>query len=138
MPTELIMGFGEACRLVSQNGLDERKKIADIRNRFVEKLEEKQTATLVGPLASRHPGNALMRFPGHSAADLLARLQPKVAASTQSACSSGSIEPSHVLSAMGIDRQTASECIRFSFGRFSDNRQVDRAVHYLLEELALS
>lgn len=128
MPTELIMAFGEACRIVSQSGRNERTYVANIRNHFVEKLEEKQIATLVGTLELRHPGNALMHFRGQNAADLLTRLQPQIAASTQSACSSGTIEPSHVLQAMGHDKDFASECVRFSFGRFSDLEQIERAL----------
>lgn len=69
-----------------------------------------------------------MRFHGQDASDLLSRLQPIVAASSQSACASGSIEPSHVLTAMGLDREEASECIRFSFGRFSTMDQAASAV----------
>ncbi len=133
MPTELIVGFGESCRFVLECGRNERETIAAIRNRFVRNLEEKQIANLIGPLEERHPGNALMRFPGQDASDLLARLQPQIAASTQSACSSGSIEPSHVLQAMGYDRQSASECIRFSFGRFSTIEQADAAVKIIAE-----
>tara|TARA_R110002124_G_scaffold65652_1_gene179449 strand:- start:3722 stop:4861 length:1140 start_codon:yes stop_codon:yes gene_type:complete len=138
MPTELIVGFGEACRILRLVGQSEREGLAAIRGLFVRCLEEKQVATLVGSLENRHPGNALMRFPGHDASDLLARLQPRVAASTQSACSSGSIEPSHVLTAMGFDREVASECIRFSFGRFSTEQQVNRAIEFLSEALALA
>ncbi|AMO71047.1 cysteine desulfurase family protein [Sphingorhabdus sp. M41] len=135
MPTELIMGFGEACRLVSDNGSSERGTIAAIRNRFIKSLAEKRIASLIGSLERRHPGNALMHFPGRDASDLLARLQPKIAASTQSACSSGSIEPSHVLRAMGFDYETASECIRFSFGRFSNNEQADQAIRHIVDVL---
>ena len=79
-----------------------------------------------------------MHFRGQNAADLLARLQPKVAASTQSACSSGTIEPSRVLGAMGVDRETASECIRFSVGRFSDDRQIDEAIAFILHALEMN
>lgn len=128
MPTELIMGFGEACRLVSEIGQSEREIVAELRDRFVRLIEEKDIGTLVGSVENRHPGNALMRFPGQDASDLLARLQPFVAASTQSACSSGTIEPSHVVTAMGFERSFAAECIRFGFGRFSDCDQVDQAV----------
>ena len=135
MPTELIMGFGEACRLVSENGQSERNRVASVRDRFVRILEEKQIAYLVGSRDNRHPGNALMHFPGREAADLLARLQPRIAASTQSACSSGTIEPSHVLLAMGCDRQFASECVRFSFGRHSSDQQVDEAIAAISEGL---
>lgn len=136
MPTELIAGFGEACRLVSMNGPTERERVASIRDRFVKILEERQIASLVGGRTNRHPGNALVHFRGQNAADLLARLQPHIAASTQSACSSGTIEPSHVLSAMGVDRETASECIRFSFGRFSDDRQIDHALASICDAVA--
>jgi len=131
MPTELICGFGEACRLVDETKESERVRVATIRNRFVELLERSNLATLVGGVEYRHPGNALMRFPGCEASDLLARVQPKIAASTQSACSSGSIEPSHVLLAMGYDADIASECVRFSFGRFSTDDQVVTAVEIL-------
>ncbi|WP_230291884.1 cysteine desulfurase family protein [Croceicoccus sp. Ery5] len=128
MPTELIMGFGEACRIISTEGSAERDRVALLRDKFVHIIEEKQIAKLVGGRDGRHPGNAFMQFRGQNAADLLARLQPQIAASTQSACSSGTMEPSHVLSAMGLDREAASECIRFSFGRFSNDQQIDRAI----------
>ena len=135
MPTELIVGFGEACRIVRDSGKIERANVAAIRNRFVELLEQKQIATLIGRIENRHPGNALMRFPGCDSADLLAHVQPLIAASTQSACSSRSIEPSHVLTAMGHSRDFASECIRFSFGRFSTDEQVDASVDILARAL---
>ncbi len=135
MPTELILGFGEACRIVLENGEAERATVEAIRDRFVEILEKKQIARLLGSRRNRHPGNALMQFPGHDASDLLARLQPHVAASTQSACSSGTIEPSHVLQAMGYDRRSASECIRFSFGRFSTDEQIDHATSLISDAL---
>jgi len=135
MPTELIMGFGEACRIVLEKGKAEREFVAALRDRFVKILEKKQIARLLGSHRNRHPGNALMRFPGHDASDILARLQPLIAASTQSACSSGTIEPSHVLLAMGYDSGSASECIRFSFGRFSTDRQIDRATSLISDAL---
>ncbi len=137
MPTELIVGFGEACRILREVGEEERIRVAAIRNHFVKVLEQKQIGELIGSPDQRHPGNALMRFPGHDASDLLARLQPQIAASTQSACSSGSIEPSHVLRAMGFDDQAASECIRFSFGRFSTEQQVNAAIGILSTALEL-
>ncbi|WP_299863977.1 aminotransferase class V-fold PLP-dependent enzyme [uncultured Roseobacter sp.] len=135
MPTELIVGFGEACRLFSECASADRERVTDIRGTFVEALVTREAATLIGALDNRHPGNALMRFPGYDASDLLARLQPTIAASSQSACSSGSIEPSHVLLAMGLNRQAASECIRFSFGRFSTHAQANAAVEAISQVL---
>lgn len=133
LPTELIAGFGEACRIASEEGQEERERVAEIRDEFVRLLEKKQVASLIGDKDNRHPGNALMRFPNHDASDLLSQLQPFIAASTQSACSSGKVEPSHVLQAMGLDRTAATECIRFSFGRFSDKQQVHDAVSHFLD-----
>lgn len=127
-PTELIVGFGEACRILGEGGAAERRQVASLRDSFVRRLKEKGIAELVGELNRRHPGNALMRFPGFEASDLLARLQPRIAASSQSACSSGSIEVSHVLRAMGWSDSDAAECIRFSLGRFSTEDQVNDAV----------
>jgi cysteine desulfurase len=132
MPTELICGFGEACKLVEELKETDRNRVATIRDGFIDLLEQNQIATLIGGRENRHPGNALMRFPGCNASDLLARVQPEIAASTQSACSSGSIEPSHVLQAMGLDSKSASECVRFSFGRFSTESQAKAAFEILL------
>ena len=131
MPTELICGFGEACRLVGDLKDIDRQRVAAIRDGFVDLFEQQQIAALVGDRENRHPGNALMRFQGCDASDLLARVQPQIAASTQSACSSGSIKPSHVLQAMGFDHVTASECVRFSFGRFSTECQSRTAFEVL-------
>ena len=138
MPTELILGFGEACRIVEEIAGTEREGVSSIRNQFVGILQERQIARLVGPLEDRHPGNALLHFPGKDASELLGRLQPQIAASTQSACSSGSIEPSHALLAMGFNRKTASECIRFSFGRYSTVAQADAAAVLIVDALRTS
>lgn len=138
MPTELILGFGEACRIVEKTGRIERDRVSAIRDQFVSILQEKQISSLVGPRDGRHPGNALLHFPGQDASELLGRLQPQIAASTQSACSSGSIEPSHVLQAMGYNKQFASECIRFSFGRYSTIEQANAAAAILEEAVQRS
>lgn len=131
LPTELIIGFGSACRIVAKSGKFERDTVKNLRNSFVQLLEQSKIAQLVGGLEGRHPGNALMRFPGCDASLLLSRVQPLITASSQSACSSGSIDPSHVLRAMGKTDQYAFECIRFSFGRFSTEAQVLATVDLL-------
>ena len=122
LSSPLIVGAGQ------QSG---RQRVAAIRDGVVDLFEQQQIAALVGDRENRHPGNALMRFQGCDASDLLARVQPQIAASTQSACSSGSIKPSHVLQAMGFDHVTASECVRFSFGRFSTECQSRTAFEVL-------
>lgn len=133
LPTELCVGFGEACRILSSEGEAERTRVASLRDAFVEKLETLNIAKLVGGRDARHPGNALMHFSGLDAGDLLSRLQPNIAASSQSACASGSVEPSRIVQSMGYSREFASACVRFSLGRFSDTAQIDEAIDFLFE-----
>lgn len=131
LPTPLCRAFGAAMQLMLDRKLD-RWHIADLRDRFVVGLQRDVSGVeLVGDPKGRHPGNACVRFVGVDAADLLSALQPRIAASTQSACTSGSIAPSSVLLAMGLSLDQARECIRFSLGRFSDNWQVDEAVDFI-------
>lgn len=136
LPTELCIGFGEACRILHIEGAAERGRVAAMRDRFVSKIEDERIGRMVGQTTRRHPGNALIHFAGVEAADLLGRMQPTIAASSQSACASGSIEPSRVVQAMGLSRTTASECVRFSFGRFSDDTQVADALDCLMHTIA--
>ena len=127
-PTPLCVGFSEAVRILDEQGDEDRVRIAALRDRFVAGIRGTGFGELIGSVMGRHPGNALIRFPGWEAADLLARMQPLVAAASQSACSSGEIQVSHVLSAMGLDDAEAKESVRFSFGRFTDSRQIDKII----------
>lgn len=135
VPTDLCVGFAAAVNILSADAVIERKRIRILRDGMVRKIEECKMGRLIGSLENRHPGNALIHFPGTEASDLLRRLQPRIAASSQSACSSGAIEPSRVIQAMGYDRSTASQCIRFSLGRFTNEGQIDEALDCLASEI---
>jgi cysteine desulfurase len=128
LPTPLCVGFAAA--LTRMGALkDERVRIAELRDRFVASLARRCGAvSLVGASdARRHPGNACVRIEGVEAGDLLSALQPQIAASSQSACNSGTMSPSEVLLAMGLSPLAAGECVRFSLGRFTDAAQADEA-----------
>ena len=86
---------------------------------------------------ARHPGNANIRFMGFCAHDILSALQPRLAASTGSACTSAGIpEPSHVLRAIGLDGDEAESSIRFSLGFGTGDADVEAAVGLIEETLA--
>ena len=85
----------------------------------------------------RHPGNANLRFGGLVAQDILGALQPRVAASTGAACTSGIPEPSHVLRALGRSSEQAAAAIRFSFGRFTTNQDVTEAATLVIKATEL-
>ncbi|HIE55348.1 MAG TPA: aminotransferase class V-fold PLP-dependent enzyme [Chromatiaceae bacterium] len=77
---------------------------------------------------ARHAGNVNVQFVGFSAHDVLNVLQPYLAASTGSACSSGIPEPSHVLKAIGLSSDEAESSVRFSLGFGTSNKDIEDAV----------
>jgi cysteine desulfurase len=136
LPVPLCVGLGEAAKLVSSSdGEAERVRIASLRDAFVEGLRDSGLEIVVNgpPPGRRHPGNANVRFPGIDSRDLLARLQPHLAASTGSACSTGIPEPSHVLRAIGLSAQESESSVRFSLGRFTTAEEVSAAVQFVTE-----
>lgn len=117
----------------------ERAALARRRDMFIEGLANLSwPIRLNGPAAGpqRHPGNANLQFEGFSAHDILGALQPRLAASTGSACTTGIPEPSHVLRAIGLSEQQAESSIRFSLGRSTTDDDVTEAIEVLGNVLA--
>ena len=130
VPTPLCVGMAAAVEILqSPEGVEERRRVAEQRDAFVVLLQNgNPSATLNGPAGSRrHPGNANVRFDGLDARDILATLQPRLAASTGSACTSGLPEPSHVLAALGLSEAQAESSMRFSLGRFTSDEEIEDA-----------
>lgn len=138
LPLPLCVGMGAAAELFTcDDSVSEQTRIARQRDRFV-RLLEKGGASIVmnGPASDRrHPGNANLRFDGLHAQSVLGALQPKLAASSGAACTSGTPEPSHVLRAMGLTAEESDASIRFSFGRFTTNDEIDEAARLVLRAL---
>lgn len=125
LPTPLCAGFGLAMSLLSA---DERHRVAALRDRFLQLLRERCPGLeLTSGTVKRHPGCLHVRFPGIDAKDLITRLQPRLSASSGSACTSGHMTASHVLKALGWTDQQAGEGVRFSLGRFTTNVEIERA-----------
>ena len=130
VPVPLCVGFAAAAKLViGKDAYMERERISQLRDHFISKLKQINSGIrVIGPPAlNRHFANANVFFPGVEATDLLARLQPHLAASTGSACTSGIPEPSHVLTATGLTPEDARCCIRFSLGRFTTEQDIENA-----------
>lgn len=131
LPTPLCVGMGAAAIICASEAAEEKRLLLRRRrDEFIDKLDNLSWPIAVnGPAGhSRHPGNANIRFMGHSAHDILDTLQPSLAASTGSACTSGIPEPSHVLRAIGLDADEAEASIRFSLGFDTTDRDVEEAV----------
>ena len=131
MPVALCVGMGAAADIIrASDAASERLRVARQRDDFVEGLQgTSPNVAINGPVGDqRHPGNANLAFQGAAAQDILGSLQPGVAASTGAACTSGIPEPSHVLRAIGRTAAEAESSIRFSFGRFTTDDEVEEAV----------
>lgn len=131
LPTPLCAAFGVAAVLMRvEAAAGERAHLAALRDRLIAcLLDLNPNNRLNGPAgAARHPGNVNICFAGQDGRDLLSRLQPRLAASTGSACTTGIPQPSHVLRAMGLSAPHAEASVRIGLGRFSDQDQVDELI----------
>ena len=136
VPVPLCVGMAAAAEtLQTDEGEAERMRVAAQRDSFVGKLKKSGCpVSLNGPTGDRrHPGNANLRFDGFVAQEILGALQPRLAASTGSACTSGIPEPSHVLRAMGLSPDQSDASIRFSFGRFTTDDEIEEAARLVIE-----
>lgn len=126
-----IVGFGAAAVLVSQALDEESQRIEELRRQFEGQLIARiPGTTLNGHSDYRAPGTSNLSFEGCTG-EMLIRAFNHVAASTGSACTTAHVEPSHVLTAMGIDYNTATGAIRFSLGRFTTEQEVQQAIEYV-------
>lgn len=139
VPVPLCVGMGAAAELLATGEAGKRRAaLRRRRDAFVEKLNGLACSVVVnGPSGHlRHPGNANIRFTDFAAHDILSALQPRLAASTGSACTSGIPEPSHVLRAIGLDADEADSSIRFSLGFGTNDEDIEKAVALIEETLA--
>ena len=123
-----IVGLGAAARIATEERGTEAKRVAKLRDRLVSEIKANiPDVHDNGDTNQRLPNTASIRFEGADAEAVVTHMDP-VAVSTGSACSSGSIEPSTVLLAMGLSREAAFEAVRFSLGRFTTDGDIDTAV----------
>ena len=138
LPVPLCVGIGTAAQLLlNDDASSERQRLSSLRDRLITSLQELPwQITLNGPQGNwRHPGNANLVFSDYAAQDILGMLQPKLAASTGSACTTGIPESSHVLNAIGLSRSDSSSSIRFSIGRMTTRQDIDDAVELISHSL---
>jgi cysteine desulfurase len=124
-----VVGTGEACRLCSACVTADMQRIERLRNQLEEGIVEMSPRVrILAREAPRLPGTVSVMFPGIPA-DLLIARTPTVCMSTGSACTSGSVAPSHVLLALGLSRDEARCVVRFSLGRYNTAGDVQTALH---------
>ncbi len=130
-----IVGFGKACELAERLMAGEAVRLTALRERLQENLFRRlDRIVLNGHPTERLPGNLHVSFGAVDGTSLMMSLKD-VAVSAGSACASGSLEPSHVLKALGIKGELAQAAIRFGLGRDNTEEEVDYVCNQVVEQV---
>ncbi len=130
-----IVGLGKAIEMVYEDFDKYNMHLLNLRNKYIEDVEKRILyCRLNGHRTNRLPGNANFSFERIEGESLLLMLDIKgICASSGSACTSGSLEPSHVLTAIGLERKFAQGSLRITFGKENTVNDVDYVVESLVE-----
>jgi len=127
LPVALIVGFGKAVELCSRDRDAENKRLKQYRDQLIDDIMTAHTDVILnGSRDQRLSNNLNLCFPGIEAETLIMNMK-NIACSTGSACTSASLEPSHVITALGYDTELAHTAIRFSLGRFNNADEIATA-----------
>ena len=130
LPTHQLVGMGEAYRLAKEEMHEEHKRVLALRNRLLEGLKDIEEVYVNGDINHRVAGNLNISFNFVEGESLMMALRD-LAVSSGSACTSASLEPSYVLRALGRKDELAHSSIRFSFGRFTEEKDIDKTIDIL-------
>jgi cysteine desulfurase len=130
-----IVGLGKSCELAQKETSAEGERLTALRERLRDGILNRLGEVYVnGHLRQRLPGNLNMSFAHVEGESLLMALK-EIAVSTGSACTSASLEPSHVLKAIGLKDELAHTSIRFGLGRFNTEDEIDYTIQRVVEEV---
>lgn len=132
LATHQIVGMGAAAALCKDELAKEQQSLLALRQRFWDQLKDMEEVYVNGSLEQRVAGNLNVSFNFVEGESLIMALKD-LAVSSGSACTSASLEPSYVLRALGLSDELAHSSLRFSFGRFTTEEEVDYAAKLLRE-----
>jgi len=128
-----IVGFAKAVELAIAEMSSESQRLTELRDRLWQRVSQLDGIQLNGHATQRLPGNLNISIKSIDGQALLLGVQPMIAVSSGSACTSAKIEPSHVLRALGLPDELAYASMRFGIGRFNTVEEVDRAADVVVE-----
>jgi len=132
LATHQLVGMGEAFRIAKEEMAQENERLRGLRDRFLRKVEALEELYINGSMTARVPHNLNLSFNYVEGESLIMALKD-LAVSSGSACTSASLEPSYVLRALGRNDELAHSSIRFSFGRFTTEEEIDYAASKVCE-----
>ncbi|MGC9550531.1 IscS subfamily cysteine desulfurase [Vibrio metoecus] len=130
LATHQIVGMGEAFRIAKEEMQKDYDHALALRERLLAGIKDMEAVTINGDLEQRVPHNLNVSFAFVEGESLLMALKD-LAVSSGSACTSASLEPSYVLRALGLNDELAHSSIRFSFGRFTTEAEIDYAIELI-------
>ena len=130
LATHQIVGMGEAAAIARESMAEEAERLSALRHRFWDGIKDLEEVHVNGDLEQRLPGALNVSIAFVEGESLIMSLKD-LAISSGSACTSASLEPSYVLRALGLNDELAHSSLRFSFGRFTTEEDVDTAVAQL-------
>ncbi|HLN24968.1 MAG TPA: IscS subfamily cysteine desulfurase [Patescibacteria group bacterium] len=136
LPTPMIVGLGEACRIAQAEMGVENERMHALRDRLLTGINARLPECYVnGDLEQRVPGNLNISFAFVEGEGLMMGVKD-IAVSSGSACTSASLEPSYVLRALGLDAEMAHTSLRLGFGRFTTEAEIDYAINHIVEAVS--
>ena len=128
-----IVGFGKAAELAGQEMEQDAQRLRRLRDKLEKALLDRiEEAFVNGSPERRLPHVSNIAFRHAEAEGVMMTFNQRVALSSGSACTSASVEPSHVLTAMGRSRELAHSSLRFSLGRFNTEEEIDYAIEAVI------
>lgn len=128
LPTPLVVGLGAAAEIAGKEMGKDTEKMRRYFNRFMTELADSMADVFLnGDREARYPGNINLSFAYVEGESMVMAIKD-LAVSSGSACTSASLEPSYVLRALGIGEELAHTSIRFGFGRFTTDEEIDYAI----------
>jgi len=134
--TPAIVGMAKAINLGIYNLEAERDRLSNLRNQLEKGLSLIEEATINGKKSDRLCNTLNISFEYVDGQQLLAALSRNIAVSNGSACNSAAINPSHVLTAMGIGRNLALSTLRISLGKYTTEEDIQQAILIITKEVA--
>ena len=132
LATHQLVGMGEAFRIAKDEMAQENERVRSLRDRFYKQVGHLEELYVNGSLTARVPHNLNLSFNYVEGESLIMALKD-LAVSSGSACTSASLEPSYVLRALGRNDELAHSSIRFTFGRFTTEEEIDYAAQKVCE-----
>ncbi|MGV8891406.1 MAG: IscS subfamily cysteine desulfurase [Burkholderiaceae bacterium] len=130
LPTHQIVGMGEAFRIAKEEMVTEIVRIKALRDRLAKGLQGMEEVYINGDMEHRVPHNLNVSFNYVEGESLIMAIKD-IAVSSGSACTSASLEPSYVLRALGRSDELAHSSIRFTFGRFTTEEEIDFTIELM-------